>query len=124
MIDHMKRFVIFVFWLLGSSAMAQQIEWPPLPKDGFLTGRTAVQADVRAGDAVFATEKSMSKVQMSEILIPQYAWHVSGESRTPMIVLQAENTNGYKVIGARDLNGDALVGFAEEFIFIGRVPPQ
>ena len=66
----------------------------------------------------------MSKVQMSEILIPQYAWHVAGESRTPMIVLQAENTNGYKVIGARDLNGDALVGFAEEFIFIGRVPPR
>jgi hypothetical protein len=120
----MKRFVVFVFWFLGSSAMAQQIEWPPLPKDGFLIGRTAVQADVTAGQAVFATEKAMFKIQMSEILIPQYAWHVSGESKTPMIVLQAEETNGHKIIGARDFSGEVLVGFAEEFVFIGRTPPR
>jgi hypothetical protein len=119
----MKKFASFVIGLLGSTAMAQDVKWPPLPVDGFFVGRTAVQADVDSGVAIFATGIEESAGKTLEILIPQYGWYVDENVRVPVLILQAEEANDNKVIGARDLNGGNIVGLAEDFILLGTETP-
>lgn len=103
--------------------MAQEVKWPPLPIDGFFVGRVAVQADVDSGAAIFATGIEESAGKTLNILIPQYGWYVEDSVRVPVVILQAEEDDNNKVIGARQLDGRNVVGLAEDFVLLGiKVP--
>jgi hypothetical protein len=68
-------------------------EWPPLPKEGFISGRVATAAEAASGKAVFAATVGgvPAKSTPIRIQIPQYAYCTEGAERSPVIVLQAEN---------------------------------
>lgn len=109
----------------GAAANAQGDGWPPLPKEeGFIKGRTATRADVAAGKAVFAPEVGGTSVgKPLAITIPQYAYYKEGGKKTPAIVVQAEEVEGMKMVGARLANGKAVVGLLQNFDLLGKLPP-
>src|SRR5262249_60338051 len=93
--------LLFVLFL-GTEAATQ--DWPPLPKQGFISGRIATPADVAAGNAVFSAAVSGGAVGKStplRIQIPQYAYYKEGGTKNPAIVLQAER------LGLRKEGGEA-----------------
>jgi hypothetical protein len=47
------RLAVLIFLGVAAAARAQGDAWPPLPKQDFVAGRSATQADVVAGRAVF-----------------------------------------------------------------------
>jgi hypothetical protein len=122
----------FLIILFLATAAATE-EWPPLPKQGFITGRAATPADVAAGNAVFATAVDgvvVGKPKPIPIEIPQYAYYREGGTKTPVIVLQAETvdiqgTNPGKMnsVGAVKLDGKKFVGLFTSFELLGRNAP-
>ncbi len=95
------------------------VAWPPLPKTGFIAGRAATEADVQAGNAAFAAGG-----QPVRIPVPQYAFHVDDKgSRTPGIIIQAEEAGGVRMLGMRELKGEVIVGLYQEFELLGTAPP-
>jgi len=127
-----RRFVLgLILVVAGAGVNAQEEDaWPPLPKQGFISGRIATRADVAAGNAVFVPEVAgLSVSQPLAILIPQYAYYKEEGRRTPVIVIQAEEVQvvqgnpGMKVLGARRANGKHVVGLLENFELLGRAPP-
>jgi hypothetical protein len=119
------RLVTLIAALMAATAAANAQEaWPPLPKEGFIAGRTATRADVAAGKAVFAPEAGGASVgKPLAVAIPQYAYYKEGGKRTPVIVVQAEEVQGMKMVGARLANGKAVVGLLQNFDLLGKVPP-
>jgi hypothetical protein len=107
---------------------ATPFEWPPLPAQGFIRGRLASEADVAAGHAVFSLQPQPGLVPaLLHVTIPQYAFHCDREagSRTPGIVIQAEQAAGAKIIGMRRLpDGALLAGLLDEFELLGDSPPR
>jgi len=76
--------LLFVF-LFGTEAVTQ--DWPPLPKQGFISGRVATPADVAAGNAVFSAAVGGGDVGKSaplRIQIPQYAYYKEGATKIPV----------------------------------------
>jgi hypothetical protein len=70
-----------------------------------LVGRSATQADVAAGRAVFATSGAESRP--IDLSLPRCALHIdqaTGE-KTPVILIQAEESKGLKIVGYRFLGG-------------------
>jgi len=108
----------------GAVANAQGGAWPPLPNEGFIKGRTATPADVAAGRAVFAPQAGGASVgKPLAIAIPQYAYYKEGGKKTPVIVVQAEEVQGMRMVGARLASGKAVVGLLQNFDLLGKVPP-
>jgi hypothetical protein len=120
------RLAILVAALVAAAvATIAQEAWPPLPSEGFIKGRTATRADVAAGRAVFAPEVGgVSVGKPLAITIPQYAYYKEGGKRTPAIVVQAEEVQGMKMVGARLGSGKAVVGLLQNFDLLGKVPPR
>ena len=122
-------FLIVLF--LATDAAAE--DWPPLPKQGFVSGRVATAADVAAGNAVFSAAVGGGAVGKStpiRIEIPQYAYYKEGGTKIPVIVLQAERVDiqGAKAVqmtsvGAIRLDGKKFVGLLTSFELLGRTPP-
>ena len=56
--------------------------------------------------------------------IPQYAWHKEGEKKTPVVIIQAEEANGQKIIGAIQSNGQFLAATLAEFELLGSNTPR
>ena len=116
---------------LATEAAAE--DWPPLPKQGFISGRVATPADVAAGNAVFSTAVGGGAVGKStpiRIEIPQYAYYKEGGTKIPVIVLQAERADiqGAKAVqmdsvGAVKLDGKKFIGLLTSFELLGRTPP-
>jgi hypothetical protein len=103
--------------------LVQAAGWPPLPERGFIVNRAATQADVAAGNAVFSAEAGDAVIgKPLRISIPQYAYHHDGGKRIAVMVVQAEEARGKKLVGARELNGQELVGFLDEFELLGASP--
>src|SRR5215510_39154 len=120
---------LLVALFLATEATAEG--WPPLPKQGFISGRVATPADVAAGNAVFSTAVggASGKSTPIEIEIPQYAYYKEGGTKIPVIVLQAERVDiqGAKPVqmssvGAVGLDGKKFVGLLRSFELLGRTP--
>lgn len=92
--------------------------WPKLTGQQFLAGRAGTEADVASGKAVFAAHG----VPLP-ITIPQYAYFVEAGSKTPVVVVQAELSNGAKILGAVDSNGNKIVGTLPDFKLLGTQLP-
>ena len=112
-----------VLTLAAFVALAQLVHastpvWPKLTGQQFLAGRAGTEADVASGKAVFAAHG----VPLP-ITIPQYAYFVEADSKTPVVVVQAELSNGAKVLGAVDSKGNKIVGTLPEFKLLGTQLP-
>jgi hypothetical protein len=110
----------------GRPAPAQSVvaavEWPPLPTDGFVSGRPADKDDVAAGRAaVSAYSEGRIAARPIPNAVPQYAFHVDeAGKRTPGIIIQAEQAGPLRIIGFRPLSNDGLIAALEkEFEFLG-----
>jgi hypothetical protein len=111
-------------------------DWPPLPKQGFISGRVATTADVAAGNAVFSASVGGGAVGKStplRIKIPQYAYYKESGTKIPVIVLQAERVDirkdGGEVVqttsvGALKPDGEKIIGLLTSFELLGPVPPR
>ena len=119
---------------LGTEALTQ--DWPPLPKQGFISGRVATPADVAAGNAVFSATVGGGAVGKStplRIQIPQYAYYKEGGTKIPVIVLQAERIDIQKQggelvqmpsVAALKPDGTKFIGILTSFELLGRVRPR
>ena len=70
-----------------------------------LVGRPATQSDVAAGWAAFATSGAESRP--IDLGIPRCAFHVDQATgkKTPVILIQAEEAKGLKMVGYRFIGG-------------------
>ena len=122
------RLFIWLLVVIAAAAAgvnAQGETWPALPKQGYISGRTATRADVAAGNAAFVPEVGgVSVGRPLAIVIPQYAYYKDQMKRTPVIIIQAENVQGMKMLGARLANGKHVVGLLENFELLGTTPPR
>ena len=121
----MSRAVASLVGGIVLAAHAQGPDWPPLPSQGFITGRAATQADVSAGKAAFVAQVGNTIIgKPLPIAIPQYAYFKDGGKRVPVIIIQAEEAQGQKLVGARRTNGADVVGFLTDFELLGNVRPK
>jgi hypothetical protein len=110
---------------VGSHADAQSTMWPPLPKQGFVVGRAATQADIAAGNAAFvAAVGGVTIGKPLPLAIPQYAYYRNGTDKIPVVVIQAEEAQGKKLIGARLVTGEEVVGLISDFELLGTDRPK
>jgi hypothetical protein len=122
---------LLIVLFLATEAATQ--DWPPLPKQGFISGRVATAADVAAGNAVFSAAVgggAAGKSTPIRIQIPQYAYYKEGGTKIPVIVLQAERVDiqgatpvQMSSVGAVRLDGKKFIGLLTSFELLGRTPP-
>src|SRR5438477_12849922 len=95
---------------VGGIALASSGVWPDLPSSGFVLGRVATISDVKAGNAAFAAVGKHGERLSTPVAIdiPQYALHIEGNKRSPVIVIQAEDTPAGKTIGFKPIVGPGL----------------
>jgi hypothetical protein len=130
-----KACAALLFVLVLCTEAATQ-DWPPLPKQGFLSGRVATPADVFAGNAVFSAAVGGGGVGKStpiRIQIPQYAYYNEGGTKILVIVLQAERVDIQKQggevvqmtsVGALKPDGRKVIGLLTSFELLGTVRPN
>ena len=109
-----KVVTLVAFVALSQLAYASTSAWPKLAGQQFLSGRAGTEADVASGKAVFAAHG----VPL-HITVPQYAYFFEAGSKTPVVVVQAEFSNGAKILGAVDSKGNKLIGTLPEFKLLG-----
>jgi hypothetical protein len=114
--------------LVASHAMAaDKVKWPDLSGIKVVTGRAATEADVNAGHAVFVLKSGATPIgRPLSIPLPQYAYHLDPEAKTqtPCVLIQAEEANGQKLGGCRNItNGSLLAGYISEFKLLGQRKP-
>ena len=123
-----KSIVLFLVFLPLTIHGEEKVEWPELSDVKFVSGRPATEDDINAGAAVFLLQsEGVSIGTPIEIEIPQYAIHTDGDSgeNSNVIVIQAEESNDQKVIGALIVgSSEFMVGFFNEFKFIGNNKPN
>src|SRR5512133_3565406 len=119
------RLVPTIFLSLSLYSQDSPVKWPLLPKKEFLSGRAATKADVNSGRAAFVAMLDGKPVgKPLPIKIPQYAFHLDNGKKIPVIIIQAEQMDDKKYVGARLLSGGELVGFLNEFVLLGTKPPR
>ena len=119
------RVVSLLLVCLGMSAAVAQ-GWPTLPTTGFISGRAATDKDVAYGDAIFVLRSRDIPIGTPlNIMIPQYAYLVAeGDKKKPMIVVQAEEANGIRLMGVRDFRGKKYIAKDTDLEFLGAKPPD
>ena len=98
--------------------------WPELPTAGFLSGRSANNADVEAGQAVFSMDgKSHGPLK---IAVPQYAiWTDEHGTAHPVVVVQAEEApGGLQIVGLLKSDGSYAAATMPELQLLGTEKPQ
>jgi hypothetical protein len=88
-----------------------EIIWPDLPKNCFVSGRSATSVDVDAGCAAFLINvQGKAAGTPIKVDIPQYAFHIDEASgkETPVIIIQAEENGEVKAVGYKELGTDQL----------------
>ena len=98
--------------------------WPVLPNVGFLSGRSATNTDVEAGQAVFSMDgKSRGPLA---IAIPQYAiWTDEHSTMHPVIVVQAEEApGGMQIVGLLRPDGSHAAATMPELKLLGTEKPR
>jgi hypothetical protein len=105
--------VVIVLVLIGSVVMATENDplWGPIDMGMWkntpcIEGRVATKEDVKKGLAVFYIENS-DDIKPINIHLPACAIHIDQETKkeTPVILIQAEKSQGQELIGYRFLNG-------------------
>jgi len=98
-------------------------DWPELPTSGFVAGRTATQADVASGDAIFSSDGASSA---SDLKVPQYVWWHDDEGRRhPRVLVQAEMVpGGMTIVGLRDSAGNEAAATLPEVELLGTRKPE
>ena len=123
----LKGVVLTGALLLPSIGCASGVTWPELPKDCFVRARPATQADMTRGCAAFVIGKAGTPGSTAlDIQIPQYAWHVDQASgkRSPVILIQAEESSGIKAVGYKEVNSPGLgAALLSEMIPLGTGKP-
>jgi hypothetical protein len=122
----LARLLVLAVLAVAATAelLAQAEQWPPLPKQEFITGRAATRADVAAGKAVFVAEvEGVSVGKVIPIAIPQYAYYMEGGKKKPAIVIQAEEARGLRLVGVRLANGKGLILPLHSVQLLGKTPP-
>ena len=121
--------VSYALLVFGATVTAEEaIVWPSLADVDSVSGRAATQADIDAGRAVFLLQsKDVSKGIPIDIAIPQYAYHVDSDKnvRTAVVVIQAEQLDDSRVVGALDVKtGQFIAALLWEFELFGSEPPE
>ena len=126
MFVRLAAFLLALGIAAAASAQAAPVNWPPLPTKGFVSGRTATDEDVTAGNAVFVLKAYGTYFgKPMDITIPQYAYLTkAGEKPVPVIVVQAEIGKGMKLFGVRGLDGDKSTARDYELKLLGTKPPN
>ena len=112
--------------LFGSSANSADASWPALPKSGFISGRTATEADLKRGDAVFLSLiDGKPSGAPAPVRVPQYAYLVeeNGKRRRPVVIVQAEINERGTFLGMRDADGHEYVATEAEIVLLGSKHP-
>ena len=93
------------------------VNWPPLPKSGFVSGRAATLSDIEKEDALFVLGGNATPIP---IKIPMYAWYTGKPSDPePVIIIQAEQDGDKKVVGYKPIGTDLFgVATLAEFILL------
>ena len=120
----MKKLLIAMLAFSSACNAEEPMTWPELPTSGFLSGRTATNADVEAGDAVFSMDgKSLGSLGIE---IPQYAiWADENGEERPVIVLQAERApGGMEIVGLRAADGSNMAATLPEIRLLGTKKPS
>lgn len=113
------------FFLCMVVITASAADWPPLPKNGFVSGRAATDADVKADKAAFSAQSEGKVVgKPLRIVVPQYAYYEQDGKKVQAIIIQAEEAMGLKIIGARLANGEKIVDAITQFELLGSKPPK
>lgn len=105
---------------------ATNFRWPELPTKGFIFGRAATEQDVQDGNAIFVAKVGNTVIgKPLPVTIPQYAyWKKSADENVPVVIIQAEEANGMRLFGFRDLGGGTHVGTGPEMILLGTSHPK
>ena len=111
---------------MGLPYVAAAQGWPALPDKGFILDRAATEKDVADGNAIFVTKSNGIIIgRPIAIVIPQYAYLLEdNDKRRPVIVIQAEDANGIKLFGVRDLNGKEYVTKETDLHVLGSELPN
>ena len=121
----MRALIAILIGISATVAIAQGTQWPPLPTTGVVVGRAATKADVDADRAVFVAADGGRVIgRPLDIAIPQYAYRIDGGKRTPVVVIQAEEAKGQRLIGARTLQGEYVAGLITDFELLGTRAPN
>ncbi len=119
----LKKIVFILISLACVSAFAET--WPPLPTEDFTKGRAATRDDVDEGRAVFVGEANDMMIGIPiDITIPQYAYLNRDGKKQAVIVIQAEQVQNDKIIGAKLLDGQEIAGFMKDFELLGNHQPN
>ena len=112
--------LIYRFELHGGVILNQ---WPDLSDIKNVSGRVATQEDINDGAAVFILQSEGVPIgSPMKIAVPQYAIHTNVETneKTKVIIIQAEEAKGQKVIGALDIStNEIMAGLFHEFTLLG-----
>lgn len=102
--------------------------WPDLSRIKHVSQRSATEADINEGSAVFLLQSGGVNIgSPMAIDIPQYAIHTDGKTgeESKVVVIQAEETNGQQVIGALIVgSNEFMAGLANEFKLLGKSKPE
>ena len=123
MLKTLQKIVFITTSLICLTALAES--WPALPAADFTKGRAATRDDVDEGRAVFVGEVNNIMVGSPiDITIPQYAYLNRDGKKQAVIVIQAEQVQNEKIIGAKMLNGQDTAGFMQDFELLGNQIPK
>lgn len=110
--------------MIGLALLAAATLWPDLPTTGFIAGRVATDADVMAGNAVFAQGGAPGQSEPKSLTIPQYAcWTGEDAGRQPVILIQAETGPPGDIVGLRTPRGEDIVATLPEVQLLGQQRP-
>lgn len=119
------RWLVALVALMSPSASNKALEWPALPKSGFVSGRLATEADLKRGAAVFLSLiDGKPSGRPARVLIPQFA-HLIDERgvKLPVVVVQAETGERGTLFGVKDAKGNEYIATESEVVLLGASHP-
>lgn len=97
---------------------------PKLSTVSFTSGRAASELDVKAGKAVFVLKDGETPIgRAMNIKLPQYAYFLDNGKKIPVVVIQAEEARGQRMMGGIDSSGTPVAGFLTDFELLGTKLP-
>lgn len=123
------KILITILLLLPLLAFGEEVvNWPDLNTIKFVSGRSATEADINEGAAVFMLQSEGENIGTPlNISLPQYAYHKDVDSGviTEVVIIQAETARGNDMYGALEIETNGfMVGTAPEFELLGNNVPK